>query len=327
MAARRVIVVGCGSIGRRHARLLAKRSDVNLELCDTSIDNVRRSLEETGTRPTYASFDEALSTRPDIVVIATPHVLHAEQTVRALRSNVHVLCEKPMSDTLTGARRMLAAAMASERIFSVGFNQHFHPVMRQVRDAISAGELGHVLHVHWHVGTYTTLLNSGSRYQADMEGALFLDYVHQPDLLHWWLGRKPTSVYACGLRGGDLELQSMPNVAAVTLEYDPGTLATIHLNYVQHPESVACEIVGDRKWVRVDVKANVMRIGASAGATETQTSFAFERDAMYEAEHQAFLAAVDGKRVPESPAEDAIVSQETVDATIRSWRLKRPVRL
>ena len=184
-----------------------------------------------------------------------------------------------------------------------------------------------MLHVHWHVGTYITLLNSGSRYQADMEGALFLDYVHQPDLLHWWLGRRPTSVFAAGLRGGDLALQSTPNVAAVTLEYDGGTLATIHLNYVQHPESAACEVIGDKKWVHVDLKANVMRTGSFAGVAETQSSFTFERDEMYRAEHAAFLDAADGKRVPESTAEDAIVSQETVAATIRSWRLRRPVRL
>ena len=136
MTAKRVIVVGCGSIGRRHARLLARRPDVTLEICDVNTDNVRRSLDETGQRTTYASYDDALSTRPDIVVIATPHVLHAEQAVRALRAGAHVLCEKPMSDTLAGARRMVAAARASDRVFSVGFNQHFHPVMRQVRDAI-----------------------------------------------------------------------------------------------------------------------------------------------------------------------------------------------
>ena len=48
---------------------------------------------------------------------------------------------------------------------------------------------------------------------------------------------------------------------------------------------------------------------------------------MYEAEHEAFLDAVAGKRPPESPAEDAIVSQEMVAAAITSWRRQRRVRL
>jgi predicted dehydrogenase len=324
---RRVIVVGCGSIGRRHARLLAKRPGIALELCDVSADNLRRSLDEVGARPTYGDVGDALASKPDIVIIATPHGQHSAQTVRALRAGAHVLCEKPMSDTLAGAKRMLEAVRASDRVFSVGFNQHFHPVMRQARDAIRSGELGNVLHVHWHVGTYITLLNSGSRYQADMECALFLDYVHQPDLLYWWLGRRPVAVYTAGLRGGDLPLQSTPNVAAVTLEYGGGLLATIHLNYVQFPQRTACEIVGDKKWLLVDMMTNVMRTGSLADGTETQASFAFERDEMYEAEHQAFLDAVDGKRPPESPAEDAFVSLEMATAAMRSWRLGRRVRL
>ncbi len=223
--------------------------------------------------------------------------------------------------------RMRAAAQECYRVCTVWFNQHFHPFMRQVRDAIRSGELGNVLHVHWHVGTYITLLNSGSRYQADMECALFLDYVHQPDLLYWWLGRRPLAVYALGLRGGDLPLQSTPNVAAVTLEYANGLLATIHLNYVQLPQRAYCEVIGDKKWLLVDMMTGVVRTGSLDGASETQTTVTVERDAMYEAEHQAFLDAVDGQRPPESPAEDAIVSQEMVAAAMASWRRQRRVRL
>lgn len=324
---RRVIVVGCGSIGRRHARLLAARPGVALELCDVSADNLKRALDETGQRVTYSSFAKALASRPDMVVIATPHGQHADQAVRALRAGCHVLCEKPMSDTLAGARRMMAAAQASGRVFTVGFNQHFNVAMRQARDAIRSGELGNVLHVHWHVGTYITLLNSGSRYQSTMECALFLDYVHQPDLLHWWLGRRPSAVYTAGLRGGDLPLQSNPNVAAVTMEYDGGALATIHLNYVQFPQRAFCEIIGDKKWLLVDLMNNTIRTGALEGGAETQSSFSMERDEMYVAEHQAFLDAIDGKRPPESPADDAIVAQEMVMATMKSWRLGRRVRM
>ncbi len=327
MAAKRVIVVGCGSIGRRHARLLVRRPDVAVELCDVNPENVRRSLEEVGHRPIYGSLDQALASRPEIVVIATPHALHADQAIRALRAGAHVLCEKPMSDTLADARRMVDAAKASASVFSVGFNLHFHPATRQIRDMIRSGELGQVVHVHWHIGTYRTLLNSTSRYQATVAGALFLDYVHQPDLLHWWLGRKPTTVYASGLRAGSLELQSTPNVAAVTLEYDRHLLATIHLNYIQHPERATCEVIGDKKWLFFDMKANLIRIGACDDESETENTFAFQRDSMYEAEHQAFLDAIDGKRSPESPAEDAIVSQEIVEAAIDSWRRQRPVRL
>ena len=96
---------------------------------------------------------------------------------------------------------------------------------------------------------------------------------------------------------------------------------------VQHPQRSFCEVIGDKKWLSVDVMTGVIRTGSLDGATETQSTFTVERDVMYVAEHDAFLDAVAGKRPPESPAEDAIVSQETVDAAMKSWRRHRRICL
>ena len=107
MAKRRIAVVGCGSIGRRHARVLSARQELAVELCESHPDHLQRALREVGEVPTHASFESLLATRPELVVIATPHRLHAEMSIRSLQAGCHVLCEKPMSDSLAQARRML----------------------------------------------------------------------------------------------------------------------------------------------------------------------------------------------------------------------------
>ena len=151
-------------------------------------------LKWGGCRP-MAPFDEALRTRPEMVVIATPHDLHCAQTVQALEQGIHVLCEKPMSDRLEDARTMLAAGerarQRSGAVLSVGFMLHFHPLLARLKQLVEDGTLGTVLQVHYSVGSYITLVNSRSRYQAALEGALLLDYAHQPDFIHWLLGEKP----------------------------------------------------------------------------------------------------------------------------------------
>ncbi len=73
---RRIIVVGLGSIGRRHARLLNARGDLAVELCEPEPANLELAYAEVGRLPTYRTYDEALRTRPEMVVIATPHDLH-----------------------------------------------------------------------------------------------------------------------------------------------------------------------------------------------------------------------------------------------------------
>ncbi len=325
MARLRFVVVGCGSIGRRHARLLSDRSDVALEICDIDADNLDRVVSEAGQVTTHSDFEAMLETRPDAVLIATPTGHHAAQTMAALASGAHVLCEKPMTDSLESARRVLAAARRSDRLLGIGFTLHFHPAMRRIREAIDSDRLGRILHVHWHVGSYITLMNSTSRYQARLEGALALDYAHQPDLIQWWLGDRPTAVFAAGVQGGDLELQSNPNVMALTIEYEASTVATIHLNYVQHPDRCSCEVVGDRGWISFDFHSGCFIQGDRATEARTQIEILPERDALYLAEHQCFLDAVSGAAAAESPPEEAIISMAVIEAALASWKKRQRV--
>jgi predicted dehydrogenase len=324
---RKVVVVGLGSIGRRHARLLAGRSDVIAEVCEPSAASLERARPEIGNLTNHASLESALASKPQAVVIATPHHLHADQTVAALKAGVHVLCEKPMAHDLASAQRMVEAAASSKAVLSIGFHMHFVPMMQRVRQMITAGELGQVVHVHCRVGTYITLVNSLSRYQRTMHGALLFDYAHQPDVLNWWLGRKPRGVYTFGGQGGDLEHTSTPNYLATTIDYEGDLLATIHLNYMQMPQRHEFEVVGDKAWVVVDFDKATVRIGDRASQSERSETFLAERDPHYLAEHQAFFDAIDGKRAPESPASESIVSMRIIDASLRSLKERARVTL
>lgn len=324
MALRRIVVVGCGSIGRRHARLLARRSDVRVELCDPNRDCLAAATADVGETTCYGDFAAMLTTRPEMVVVATPHALHAEQTIAALRAGTHVLCEKPMSDSLADAQHMAEAA-AGGPVLDFGFTMHFHPALRRLKELITSGELGTVLHVHCRVGTYVTLVNSVTRHQANLEGALLFDYVHQPDLLYWMLGVAPRGAYTAAVFGGNLPLRSNPNVLSLTLDYDMPLLVTIHLNYVQMPQRHEYEVVGDRAWALLDVETNRLRIGRREQQAETVETLTVERDKLFEDEHQAFIDAVDGRREPESPASSAIVSMQITDAAVRSWKQSQRV--
>ncbi len=323
----RIVVVGCGSIGRRHARVLASREDVALELCEPLPENLDRARTEVGKVPVHRSFEDMLRTSPQMVIIATPHSVHAEQTVAALQAGAHVLCEKPMSDTVAGAQRMLHQASQCNRVLDVGFTLRFHPALLHIKQLIDSGELGRILHIHWHVGTYQTLLNSVSRHQSSTFGALMMDYSHQPDLINWWLGTTPTQVYASGCFGEHLPLVSRPNVLAVTLQFEQPTIATIGLNYVQQPERCSCEVIGDRAWVLLDMKKGLLVHGRREDDSISERLFNFERDELFRAEHEAFINATRGIRPVESPPEKAIKSMYVVEAAITSLQTGTPISL
>jgi predicted dehydrogenase len=324
----RLVVVGLGSIGRRHARLLSKRRDLQVEWCESDPAAVAAAKAELGSgTKIHPTFDATLASKPELMVIATPHGQHAAQTVAALEAGSHVLCEKPMADSLEAAVGMLRAERGAGRTLTFGFQLHFNPGLRRLRQIVAEGELGTVVHVHCRVGSYITLVNSRSRYQSRVEGALLLDYTHQPDFLLWLLGRRPVGVFASAGQGGAPELTSNPNFINLSCDYDRPLIGTIHLNYLQMPERHEYEVVGDLGWAMFDLNTGQLRRGQRAGAREWTESFPIERDPVYEAEHQAFLDTVAGRRAPESPAADAIVSMQIIQAALASWRDQRRVLL
>jgi UDP-N-acetylglucosamine 3-dehydrogenase len=317
---KRIVVVGLGSIGRRHARLLKERNDVAVELFELDTEAIAGALKEIGDIPVHNSFNGMLATRPYAVVIATPHKLHAEQTIRSLEAETHVFCEKPMSDNLCDAKRMQEAAEKAGKILAIGFQLHFHPGLMRLKSLLQEQIIGNVLHTHVRVGTYITLVNSKSRYQRRQHGALLFDYAHQPDILYWLLGDKPTAVYASAIEGGELEFSSNPNVVAITCEYNSLLLSTIHLNYVQMPERHEYEIIGDKGWIVLNCNESYLKIALAADGQIRTESFTVDRDALYRSEHTAFLDAAEGRRSPESSANDGLVSVAVCQAAFNSWK-------
>ncbi len=316
---KRIVIVGLGSIGLRHARLLKERNDVIVEILEPNANTAAAAMAILGETIQHRSFGAMLSTQPDIVWLATPTALHAQQSVQALKNGIHVFCEKPMTATLEEAKQVQQMADQTRRVFNVGFHLHFGEGIRLLKKQIDEGVLGNILHLYARVGTYITLVNSLTRYQASQPGSLFFDYAHQWDLLYWLLQKKPRSVSAPGFQGGEMEFSADPNISDILLQYDGSLQAHIHLNYVQMPQRHFYEITGDKAWATLDYEEGILRIGHKASSSVESLPFRQERDDIYRHEHRAFLDAVDGKRPPETSAADGLVSTAICEAVRTAW--------
>lgn len=316
----RVVVVGLGSIGRRHARLLLERDELVVEVVETNQSALEIIENELGKLENYSSFETALKTRPDIIWLCTPTQFHAEQTIVALESGTHVFCEKPMSDSLENARKMKKASDSSGKVLNIGYMLHFLPAMIRLRELIQNKTLGNILHIHARVGTYITLVNSLSRYQAHQTGSLFLDYSHQPDIFYWLTGETPKTVFVTAFQAGEIELSSNPNVAIIVCEYESRLVSTLHLNYVQMPQRHDYEITGDKAWAALDFETGEIKIGLREEQEVLTENYKYERDDLYRAQITAFLEAVKGKLQPETSAADGLVSIAVCDATLKAFQ-------
>lgn len=320
---KRVLVIGAGSIGTRHLRVIHGLG-YDVLGCDTQPDAFKAIREQIPSLPSFTVLDKALAEKPSFVVVATPPALHAGHTVAAMEAGAHVLCEKPMADTARSCDLMVAAAEKYGKVLHIGFVNRYHPGVRRLKEAASSGALGKVLFGSADLGSYFTLMCSRSRYQAKVFGALLLDYTHQLDYMPWIMGSPVTRVYAAGSALGKFELKSKPNMIAMILEHANGTLTEIHLDYCRHPQQSSASIAGDRGFARVDFSANRFVAGRLADGSAREESIAVERDDLFREQFRQFVAACAGRRADIVPGEEARRATLIAAAALKSLRTRRP---
>ena len=146
----RVGVVGLGGIGRNHASIYQKDALSELvAVCDMDRSRADAAAAQYKVPAYYDLADMLREQHPDIVSVATAgpenggH--HYGPTVQALEAGAHVLCEKPLSNNLAEAKKMVETAKRVLRYLAVDLNHRFTPATDKAKQKVDAGELGTVL--------------------------------------------------------------------------------------------------------------------------------------------------------------------------------------
>jgi predicted dehydrogenase len=96
----------------------------------------------------YDDYRKALADpKIDAIVLATPHTLHAEQIIAAAKAGKHVFTEKPLALTSKTAAAAVAACKARGVTLGVGYNWRFQPALQEIRNMLTDGRLGKLLHI------------------------------------------------------------------------------------------------------------------------------------------------------------------------------------
>jgi predicted dehydrogenase len=295
----RALVVGLGSIGRRHARNWAA-----LNLGPLSV------FRRTGAPPgaalgvearAFTDLDDALNEQPDVVFITNPTSLHLETACRALDANAHVLVEKPLGHALDGVADVLEQAAQRTRQLMVGYNLRFHPGLARIRQLVSQKAIGKVVSARAEMGEYLPDWHPGEDYRhgysarRDLGGGPVLTFSHELDALCWILGA-PSQVMGTAAHASSLEIDT-EDVAELILQFKTGPLASVHVDFARRPPRRSLEIVGEDGVVRWEYDDG--RVLHYTPATRQwrveELDRRFERNDMYLAELRHFVSCVRGE--------------------------------
>jgi predicted dehydrogenase len=142
-----VLVIGCGSIGERHLRGFLNTRRTLVAACDISLP-LRERLHCTYGVPTRDHWEAALASGDfTAVAICTPAHLHVDMARRAIAAGLHVLIEKPLSQSIDGVAELLDEHRRSGREAALAYNYHVYPFLCEAREHLLASHLGSIQQV------------------------------------------------------------------------------------------------------------------------------------------------------------------------------------
>jgi len=270
-----IAIVGTGMIGAVHRRaaLLA-----GAEVRGVAASTPQRAQEVArawNVPRAYRDIEEVVADpHVQVVHVCTPNHLHRPMAQAALAAGKHVICEKPLATTLGDAQDLAALAASSGLVATVPFVYRYHPVVREARARIAAGDIGplHLIHGsylqdwlldpasnNWRVDP---VLGGTSRVFADIGS-------HWCDLVEWVSGERFTEVsaafatviaersaegaqsFSTPAAGGATQAVSSEDVATAMFRTGAGTLASLTVSQVSAGRH-------NRLWFEIDgAKASV----------------------------------------------------------------------
>lgn len=291
------LVVGCGSIGSRHASNL---QSLGLDVLGYDADPDRRTAiaSDHGVEPTD-SLEDALARDPDVGIVAVPTSAHVEVATVLASAGVDLLVEKPLSHTEAGVAELVDIAEDRDLTTMVGCNMRFHPCIQRLQRLVSVGAVGDLVTARIECGSYLPGWHPEEDYRdsysarQDLGGGVILDSIHEINYARWFFGEvAAVTAMTRGATALDIETEE---VAAITVRFESGLVAQTLLDYVQRPYRRSCRIVGSEgtlEWNWADERVGQYDLAADAW-DYTDLADDWKMNDMYVDELSHFLEAVE----------------------------------
>lgn len=222
-------MVGCGSIGERHAKLAAEKGEL-VAVCDVDERKVK-AFSKTYACFGYTSLNDMLrQVIADALIVCTPNGLHATHSIDGLNHQLHVLCEKPMAITSADGKQMIKAAEKANRHLQIVKQNRFNPPVVAVKKLLQANKLGQIysiqLNCFWNRGVKYYQQSNWRGTKALDGGVLFTQFSHFIDLLYWFFGelKKVKGTVSNIAHGEVIEIDDTGVFTFITEAGVPGTL-------------------------------------------------------------------------------------------------------
>lgn len=262
-------VIGVGGMGQRYCHILGNMPRVRLAaVCDVNA----RVAEEAGKKHGVASFSSHLDLIRarccDVVAIVTPHPFHCQAAVDCMNAGVHVLTEKPLTERVSTADKMIKAARANGVVFAVMFQMRHTPIVKQAMEIVKSGQLGKIyrtalFEMKYRSQRYYDSMGWRATWKGEGGGVLINQAPHMLDVFVQ-LGGMPSAVF--GRTETRMHRIEAEDHAEALLKYKNGATGYLYCSTNEPEQGSMLELFGDKgKLIIRDDKLTFYRFSVPIG--------------------------------------------------------------
>ncbi|MDP9202790.1 MAG: Gfo/Idh/MocA family oxidoreductase [Gemmatimonadota bacterium] len=236
----RIALVGCGRISKNHFEAIDQIDGLELvAVCDVDPERAARAGTEWKV-PHFTSYARMLAeSEADVVTIATPSGLHPEHGIAAAQAGKHVVMEKPMAISLTGADALVQACdKAGVQLFVVKQNR-LNPPVQLLKRAVDRNRFGRIYMasctVHW-ARPQEYYDQAPWRGTWEFDGGAFMNQAsHYVDLIQWVMGPVESVMAKTATLARRIETEDS---GIAILKFRSGALGTIEVTMLAYPRNL-----------------------------------------------------------------------------------------
>jgi predicted dehydrogenase len=242
-------IIGPGNIAEEFAKdlvLVNNNSHQILSVLTNDVSAATSFAEAHGVANVYDDIDAFLSSAINAVYIATPHILHFEQSLACLKKRIAVLCEKPITINLNQLQALVATAREHHTFLMEGMWIRFLPSIRKVLSLIQSNIIGEVISVKASI-SYKAPYDTDNRYfNPKLGGGSLLDLGIYPVFLATLILGKPVAVKAVAA----VSKEGIDEACSILLDYPNKQMASLESSLITKSELVA-EIAGEKGRIKI----------------------------------------------------------------------------